>query len=581
MQQRQHLGLLVVAVTLILGAAGLAAQAPGTPAQANSPVWTQIAAGGLPGRDLNGVFMVDGPDGAWIAAGAGPSGQAVRLRHQGGLWTGELSPFFRAPLQAIVALADDNVWAVGDAGLIVHQDASGWHEVPQPVPDANLTTIQMLGNGDEGWAAGARPTDQLVLLHYHDGQWQQDLSLTGPGVIDSLHLVPGGGYAVGAGAGWRYTKTGWGSEAIPCVRIRFSCSTRLAGVRAISPDEAWAVGTSEGEILSSMQVLHRVQGQWQEVLPDQPLVDDTFGPIRQRAALHGVSFADGLHGLAVGWQHHDWASEDYPLIISYQPDGRWHYASIPYLPGVELRAVSYADAGHALAVGRNGVIFGYGYAGPAPAPWPTATPAPVYATPTPIPWPPTVRVPDPNLPGVLYFPAVGHSLQGGFRVYWEAHGGLAQFGYPITEEFTEPDQLRGVAFKVQYFERARFEWHPENRPPYDVLLGLLGRTVTTGREAEAPFQPAPAGAGSVYFPATQHNLAPEFVAYWQSHGGLPVYGYPISEAFRELSPTDGRPYLVQYFERNRLEYHPELPAPYRVSLGLLGTQVLQARGWLP
>ena len=42
-----------------------------------------------------------------------------------------------------------------------------------------------------------------------------------------------------------------------------------------------------------------------------------------------------------------------------------------------------------------------------------------------------------------------------------------------------------------------------------------------------------------------------------------------------------KPYLVQYFERNRLEYHPELPDPFRVSLGLLGVQVLQARGWIP
>ena len=47
------------------------------------------------------------------------------------------------------------------------------------------------------------------------------------------------------------------------------------------------------------------------------------------------------------------------------------------------------------------------------------------------------------------------------------------------------------------------------------------------------------------------------------------------------SPTDGKPYLVQYFERNRLEYHPELGEAYRVSLGLLGAQVLQSRGWLP
>ncbi len=59
-----------------------------------------------------------------------------------------------------------------------------------------------------------------------------------------------------------------------------------------------------------------------------------------------------------------------------------------------------------------------------------------------------------------------------------------------------------------------------------------------------------------------------------------MYGYPISEAFMETSEADGKPHLVQYFERNRLEYHPELPQAYSVSLGLLGTEVLRARGWV-
>jgi hypothetical protein len=49
----------------------------------------------------------------------------------------------------------------------------------------------------------------------------------------------------------------------------------------------------------------------------------------------------------------------------------------------------------------------------------------------------------------------------------------------------------------------------------------------------------------------------------------------------EYSRTDNKPYTVQYFERNRLEYHPELPADFQVSLGLLGVQVLQERGWVP
>jgi hypothetical protein len=36
----------------------------------------------------------------------------------------------------------------------------------------------------------------------------------------------------------------------------------------------------------------------------------------------------------------------------------------------------------------------------------------------------------------------------------------------------------GNEYQVQYFERARFELHPENEPPFNVLLGLLGREVS-------------------------------------------------------------------------------------------------------
>jgi hypothetical protein len=66
----------------------------------------------------------------------------------------------------------------------------------------------------------------------------------------------------------------------------------------------------------------------------------------------------------------------------------------------------------------------------------------------------------------------GHNLCAGFRAYWEAFGGLAVFGYPISEEHLEG----GIV--VQYFERARFEWHPRRWPErYDVLLGRLGAEI--------------------------------------------------------------------------------------------------------
>jgi len=69
----------------------------------------------------------------------------------------------------------------------------------------------------------------------------------------------------------------------------------------------------------------------------------------------------------------------------------------------------------------------------------------------------------------VYFPETQHNLCAGFRAYWEHFGGLAAFGYPLSEEFVEDGMV------VQYFERARFEWHPGVWPErFDVLLTRLG-----------------------------------------------------------------------------------------------------------
>jgi hypothetical protein len=89
------------------------------------------------------------------------------------------------------------------------------------------------------------------------------------------------------------------------------------------------------------------------------------------------------------------------------------------------------------------------------------------------------------------------------------------------------------------------------------------------------FQPLPVGGNtqaSVYFTETGHNLANAFLSYWQRNGGLAVFGYPISEEFAEVNPTDGNTYSVQYFERNRFEWHPEREPQFNVQLGLLGVE---------
>ncbi len=154
----------------------------------------------------------------------------------------------------------------------------------------------------------------------------------------------------------------------------------------------------------------------------------------------------------------------------------------------------------------------------------------------------------------LYFTETKHNLSSGFKYYWEHNGGLSVFGFPISEEFTED------GYTVQYFERARFEYHPEFKgTQYEVELGLLGNQTTAGRSFEQ--SPAfPSGSDRVYYPETGHSLSFGFKYYWEHNGGLSIFGYPISEEFQEVNPADGKSYTVQYFE----------PRPLRISSGIQG-----------
>jgi hypothetical protein len=180
------------------------------------------------------------------------------------------------------------------------------------------------------------------------------------------------------------------------------------------------------------------------------------------------------------------------------------------------------------------------------------------------------------------FAETGYCLDGAFLAYWQAHGGLAQFGFPLTDERWEMLE-DGKPYVVQYFERARFEHHPENAPPYDVLLGQFGRRLYLLDPSRPQPNRVPPLPGATYFEETGHNLQGRFRDYWLANGGLPQFGYPLSEEIRERL-EDGKEYTVQYFERARLEYHPENPAPYEVLLGQFGRRILAARdgvGLLP
>ncbi len=61
-----------------------------------------------------------------------------------------------------------------------------------------------------------------------------------------------------------------------------------------------------------------------------------------------------------------------------------------------------------------------------------------------------------------------------------------------------------------------------------------------------------------------------FGEYWQEHGGLPIFGLPISSPSYEANLDTGSRHQTQWFERNRFELHADTAAPYDVQLGRLG-----------
>jgi hypothetical protein len=147
------------------------------------------------------------------------------------------------------------------------------------------------------------------------------------------------------------------------------------------------------------------------------------------------------------------------------------------------------------------------------------------------------------LPGCLWFEQTGHNVcdQGdrqGFETYWQSHGlklrgldayrsSLALFGLPLTAA-REEQSATGETLVTQWFERARFEWHPGNPSDYQVQLGLLGAELRAG-----PNQPPTSIFGVTIGTGAVGATADRAVAArttWVRHGGF---------LWSEIEPTPG------------------------------------------
>lgn len=182
-------------------------------------------------------------------------------------------------------------------------------------------------------------------------------------------------------------------------------------------------------------------------------------------------------------------------------------------------------------------------------------------------------------------PGIGSCITDRFLEYWSQNGGLPVFGYPLTPAFEQ--QTPEGAFLVQYFERQRFELHPEKKRPYDVLLGRLGDEMLRRQGRDWRNEPAnPANPNCWIVPQTNRSLCQPFAQYWSDHylldlapkageldGSLALWGWPLTDTKSERN-GDGATVQTQWFERARFEYHPNNPRQYQVLLGRLGAEAL-------
>lgn len=168
-----------------------------------------------------------------------------------------------------------------------------------------------------------------------------------------------------------------------------------------------------------------------------------------------------------------------------------------------------------------------------------------------------------------YFVETGHYVCNEFLEFFKTRGGVEIFGYPLTEAFDDPARK----LRVQYFQRARMEWHPYNPDPYKVQLGLLadelGYSYPPARSDQVP-----AFNSSIhhYFSETHHVISYAFLKFFREKGGVDIFGYPRSEFMYQ----DG--YIVQYFQRARMEWHPEIASGPQMRLTNLGEIYIEKFG---
>lgn len=230
--------------------------------------------GGGAGSSLADIEVL-APDEIWFVGSDGPypiaPSPALTLRWNGShferfdvpIVNPEVGRDAGNPLNAVDAIAPDDMWAVGatdvtadgahDYSQIHHWDGSEWNHVPGPTPGyANFLFAVEAVATDDVWAAGEYwDVDGIFpfLIHWDGNSWTQ---VDAPNIFFDFHAFGPDDIYASSGGIYHYDGTSWELvDAIPEALF-----PRLAGLDAAEPCELWAAGLEDSADLRSLAVRH-------------------------------------------------------------------------------------------------------------------------------------------------------------------------------------------------------------------------------------------------------------------------------------------------------------------------------------
>jgi type II secretory pathway pseudopilin PulG len=236
------------------------------------------------GQHLRGIDVVSVND-IWAVGNNG-----VILHYNGSTWASVSSPVGTILYKIDMVSATDG-WAVGASGVILHYNGSAWSSFSSPVSN-DLNSIHMVSATD-GWAVGASGK----ILHYNGANWSQNMD-TGAEVWSTVSMASStigfiGGSSVFNMAEYDAAGNTWTEFTGPV-------STAIHEIKMFSDGTGWAVGDSG-------KILYYNGSNWSENLDTG---GDSWETVAFASANKGWAFGDANNALK--WDGTSWTTQSMP-----------------------------------------------------------------------------------------------------------------------------------------------------------------------------------------------------------------------------------------------------------------------------